>query len=75
MKEAQECIVQLEQFCTNRLLNTSPDQKYGEINTFRQKVLREQYFIEVLTDILRKVYTPQELDKVKDLLIIKVLSV
>jgi len=62
-KEVQECLVQLELFCTNRLLNTSTDQKYGEINPFRQKVLREQYFLEVLRDILKNSFSALEFEK------------
>jgi len=66
--EVQECLVQLELFCTNRLLNTSIDQKYGEINPLRQKVLREQYFLEVLRDILKNSFTGFEYDKVQIIL-------
>jgi len=62
-KEIQECLIQLELFCTNRLLNTSLDQKYGDINPSRQKVLREQYFLETLSDILRLSFTKAECEK------------
>lgn len=26
-------------FCNNKLVNNAPDQKYGQVNKFRQKVL------------------------------------
>lgn len=65
IKEAQECLIQLELFCTNKLLNTSLDQKYGDINPFRQKVLREQYCLETLTDILKLTFSPVACEKVK----------
>jgi len=63
-KEVQDCLAQLELFCTNRLLNTSLDQKFGDINPSRQKVLREQYFIETLSDILRLSFNKIECEKV-----------
>jgi len=32
------CAKDLDLFCNNKLFNASPDQKYGEANSFRQKV-------------------------------------
>jgi len=64
LKNVQVCLTNLDLFCNNKLLNTSHDQKYGEVNSFRQKVLREQYFLEILTEILKNSFTIFELEKV-----------
>ncbi len=52
----------LDLFCNNKLVNNAPDQKYGQVNEFRQKVLREQYYLELLTKTLRESLTRTELD-------------
>jgi len=66
MREIKDCLIQLELFCTNKLLNTSPDQKYSEVNTNRQKVLREQYFLDTLGEVLKYSFTPADLENVRE---------
>jgi len=51
------CVKDLDLFCNNKLFNASPDQKYAEANSFRQKLLKEQYFIDILVMILRELVT------------------
>lgn len=63
LKNVQNCLKNLDNFCNNRLLNTSPNQKYGEVNPFRQKVLREQYFLETVVQILHRSLTEEEILK------------
>lgn len=53
----------LRNFCTNKILISSFDQKFGQPNIFRQKLLREQYFITVLIEILAKSMTIEEIEK------------
>lgn len=47
----------LELFLNNMHNNSSPDNKYGTINPFRQKLLREQYYIDILFKILEEALT------------------
>ncbi|EGR27925.1 MIR domain protein [Ichthyophthirius multifiliis] len=52
-QKLESCLIQLHLFCYNKLLSyLYRDQDYGEINQFIQNILREQYFIELLTLIL-----------------------
>lgn len=41
------CLLELNMFTKNELVNTSPDQKYGMVNPYRQKVnnLKKYYLI------------------------------
>lgn len=34
-----KCLNELNMFTLNEILNTSPDQKYGMVNSYRQKVI------------------------------------
>ena len=43
----------------------SPQQKYNTINQQRQKLMREQYFIDVLVKILEEVMRKQEFEELK----------
>ena len=42
VKTLIRCLDELNMFCRNQLVNTTPDQKYGAVNTFRQKVNSEK---------------------------------
>lgn len=64
----------LEEFCLNKLYFSSPENRYGEPNFYRQKYMRENYIIDFLVDILvaeipensvRKIFTDHTLKKVK----------
>ncbi len=68
MREIKDCLIQLELFCTNKLLNTSPDQKYSEVNVSRQKVLREQYFLDTLGEVLKYSFSSADLESVRKLI-------
>lgn len=62
MKTVKVCIRDLGLFVTNKLFNTSPDQKYGETNRFRQKLLQEQYFLDLFVLILKEALPKAHLD-------------
>ncbi|KAL4438400.1 hypothetical protein ABPG74_009439 [Tetrahymena malaccensis] len=62
IKKAIQCIVDLTRFCENKVYNISPQQKFGTANQFRQKLLREQYFIDLLIKILENALQKFELD-------------
>ena len=49
-----KCLRSLDDFCNNKIINTQPDQKYGQVNSQRQKILKEQYYLELLTEMLKK---------------------
>lgn len=50
-----KCLEQLDQYCKNKLIATIEfQQQFGQILSSRQKLLKEQKFIELLTEILRK---------------------
>ncbi|EGR27735.1 MIR domain protein [Ichthyophthirius multifiliis] len=60
---AAKCIYKLTQFCNNKAYNNSPNQKYGSSNKSRQKLLKEQYYIDILIKILELALQKSELDE------------
>lgn len=65
LKNVHVCLENLDKFCKNSLLNTSPNQKFGEINTFRQQLLREQYFLDRLCEILKLSIDRKDIEKLE----------
>lgn len=71
IKKGIDCILDLTRFCENKVYNISQQQKFGTPNIFRQKLLREQYFIDLLVKILETALPKLELEvwiKSQDLL-------
>ncbi|EAR98945.2 MIR domain protein (macronuclear) [Tetrahymena thermophila SB210] len=69
-KKLNKLIVQikhLNEFCNNRMHNSSFDQKYGSINHYRQKLLREQYYIDILTQLLNIIFEQHEIEYLNNL--------
>lgn len=64
IRDVMKILQLLGDFVLNKTLVSSPDQKYGRPNEFRQKLLREQYFISIFIEILRKSMTIEEIEKV-----------
>ncbi len=62
IRTADNCIKNLNLFCNNKLYNSDMDQKYGTINSGRQKLLREQYYIDILIKILQDALPRRELE-------------
>ncbi|EGR32737.1 MIR domain protein [Ichthyophthirius multifiliis] len=62
IKTAKYTINNLNNFCNNKLLNYQPDQKYGMQNSRRQKLLKEQYYIDFLIKILEDLLPKNELE-------------
>ncbi|CAD8132784.1 unnamed protein product [Paramecium pentaurelia] len=61
IQTTKQCIEDINDFCNNRLYNSTPEQKYGTINQFRQKLLKEQYYIDLLVKILVQQLKPEDL--------------
>ncbi|CAD8068825.1 unnamed protein product [Paramecium sonneborni] len=61
IQTTKQCIEDINNFCNNRLINSTPEQKYGTINPFRQKLLKEQYYIDLLVKILVQQLKPEDL--------------
>ncbi|CAD8059333.1 unnamed protein product [Paramecium primaurelia] len=61
IQTTKQCIEDINDFCNNRLYNSTPEQKYGTINPFRQKLLKEQYYIDLLVKILVQQLKPEDL--------------
>lgn len=57
----------LNEFCNNRMHNSSFDQKFGSINHFRQKLMREQYYIDILTQLLSTIFQDHEFEHLNSL--------
>lgn len=57
-----KCVSHLDDFVNNRLYNSSIDQKYGTINHKRQKLMREQYYIDILVKILEDAMPRHDLE-------------
>lgn len=62
MLAVRNCVRELNEFVLNKQYNTHIDQPYGHINPFRQKLLKEQFYIDVLVKILGRVITKGELE-------------
>lgn len=62
MEQIERCIRNLDAFCNNKLFNTSSDHKFGEINQFRQKLLKEQFFIDIVIMILKEILTKTDFE-------------
>lgn len=41
IQTTKQCIEDINDFCNNKLYNSTPEQKFGTINPFRQKLLKE----------------------------------
>lgn len=63
MQNMKKCIEDLDCFCNNKSSNSLPDQKYGTINALRQKLLCEQFYIDILVMYLEDLISPTELEK------------
>lgn len=60
----KQCLEDLEKFCKNLLITTSIEHEassYGKLNPARQKVLFEQYFIDVIADLVKELMCEDEL--------------
>ncbi|KAL4462524.1 hypothetical protein ABPG74_000354 [Tetrahymena malaccensis] len=62
IKISRECINNLNNFCSNKLLNYQQEQKFGAPNARRQRLLREQYYIDFLVKILEDLLPKNELE-------------
>ncbi|CAD8066638.1 unnamed protein product [Paramecium sonneborni] len=61
-KKLTTTIEKLEQFCINSLINTQLDIKNTKVAILqRQKILREQYFIDLLIEIMKYITNEDEL--------------
>ncbi|EGR30288.1 MIR domain protein [Ichthyophthirius multifiliis] len=62
---AKQCIIDISKFCQNKLIvgldNYSSSGSH--INTYRQKVLAEQYFIDLVVDLVVQLMNDQELQE------------
>lgn len=57
-----QTISKLEKFCNNTLINTQLDVKNAKVAVLqRQKILREQYFIDMLIEIMKYITNEEEL--------------
>ena len=62
-----KCFEQLELYCNNKLIGMIDFQKqFGQIQAMRQKILKEQKFIELFTDILKKTNAESMLIKLQE---------
>ncbi|KAL4438749.1 hypothetical protein ABPG74_013422 [Tetrahymena malaccensis] len=64
----KSCLEDLDKFCKNQIITTSLDHEtsnYGKLNYNRQKVLYEQYYIDIVIQLLKELLSKNELDKLK----------
>lgn len=66
LSSAMECIQNLTDFVQNKIVISSNDQKYGYINNVRQRLLREQYYFDILTKILHFILTKDDLEQYEE---------
>ncbi|KRW98864.1 MIR motif [Pseudocohnilembus persalinus] len=67
INKTQKCIQMLTDFVINKLGNSQPEQVFGSVNSKRQKLIQEQYFIEVLVKILEDALSKSELERWEEL--------
>ncbi|EGR27577.1 MIR domain protein [Ichthyophthirius multifiliis] len=66
----KKCLVDINKFCLNQLINTSIENQmlnYGKINQNRQKLLAEQYYIILISDLLQSILNEKELLQIQNL--------
>ncbi|CAD8168125.1 unnamed protein product [Paramecium pentaurelia] len=61
-QQLKSCIAELENFVNNKSYTTSAEQQFGSINQYRQKLMREQFYIDILIKILERIITKGELE-------------
>ena len=53
-KELKQILLNLTDFCLNKIYYSSPENQFGEPNSFRQKYMRELYIVDLLVDIVKQ---------------------
>ncbi|EWS73528.1 inositol-triphosphate type 1 protein (macronuclear) [Tetrahymena thermophila SB210] len=64
----KSCLEDLDKFCKNQIITTSLDYEssnYGKLNYSRQKVLYEQYYIDIVIQLLKELLSKSELENLK----------
>lgn len=62
MIAVRNCVKELDDFVSNKNYNTSIEQIFGQINPAKQKLLREQYYIDIVIKILERIVIKGELE-------------
>lgn len=71
LKVLKKCIENINKFCLNSIINTSIENQtlnFGKINQNRQKLLAEQYYITIISDLLLILLNESELVEITSIM-------